>query len=67
VFPALPRFQPEGAEWMSSSQETITTLYGWTSVIIIIAAIFALLQNVAFPRLKALFFATYEVSKECPR
>jgi hypothetical protein len=62
VFPPLPRFQPDGIEWMSSSQETITILYGWTSVAVIVAALFALLQNIAFPRLKALFVATYEVS-----
>eukprot|EP00978_Attheya_sp_CCMP212_P018459 scaffold50543_cov47-Attheya_sp.AAC.1 len=26
-FPALPRFQPEGGEWMTSEQETVTNIY----------------------------------------
>lgn len=66
IFPPLPRFQPEGAEWMSESQETLTSVYGWTSVVILLVALVAFLQHIAFPRLRALFFSSYEVSNKRP-
>jgi len=61
VFP-LPRFQPDGAEWMSSSQETLTSLYGWTSLVVSIVALFAVFFGAVLPKIKGLFFPCYMVS-----
>ena len=35
TFPFIPQFQIFGEEWMSDSQERVTTLFGWTSVAVI--------------------------------
>lgn len=35
VFPFIPQFQIVNEEWMSDSQERVTTLFGWTSVAVI--------------------------------
>lgn len=58
----LPRFQPDGKEWMSAGQETLTSLYGWTSLVVIIMALFAVLSQAVIPKIKGLFFTCYEVS-----
>ena len=34
-FPPLPKFQPEGSEWMTDDQESILQIFGWTSVAIL--------------------------------
>lgn len=62
VFPPLPRFQPEGAKWMSESQETLTSLYGWTSVVVMLVASYAFLRNTIIPWIKSIYGSTYEVS-----
>lgn len=62
VFPPLPRFQPQGAEWMSPSQETITSLFGWTSVIALLVALVAFVRNNVVPSIQAYYQSTYEVS-----
>lgn len=62
VFPPLPRFQPEGGEWMSESQATITSLYGWASVTIVLVAFVVIFWMVLIPEIKGLFQSTYEVS-----
>jgi len=33
-FPFVPSRQPEGDEWMSDEQENITTVFGWTAVVV---------------------------------
>lgn len=60
VFPPLPRFQPEGMEWMSSSQATIVSLYGWTSLVVIVVAMLTFFRNVVYPFTKSIFVSTYE-------
>lgn len=40
-FPPTPRLQPEGLRWMTDSQETLTTIYGWTSVAVVVVFIVA--------------------------
>jgi hypothetical protein len=35
-FPAIPYWQKEGDEWMSSEQELITKVYGWTSFALVV-------------------------------
>ena len=62
IFPPLPRFQPEGAKWMSTSQEKLTSLYGWTSVIVLLGSGAAFLHNVVVPKIQSIFHSTYEVS-----
>lgn len=36
-FPHVPKFQPEGLEWMTADQERLTSLYGWTSIVVMAA------------------------------
>ena len=62
VFPALPRFQPKTSRWMSDSQETLTTLYGWTSVGVILVAVVAAFRNLVLPFVRGLYESNYEVS-----
>jgi hypothetical protein len=62
VFPPLPRFQPKNAKWMSDSQEKLTSLYGWTSVVVLLISVAAFLRNVIIPKIRALYENTYEVS-----
>jgi len=62
IFPPLPRFQSEGRQWMSESQETIVSLYGWTSVVVISLALLLVLYQIVIPRIRSLFSSTYEVS-----
>ena len=64
IFPPLPRFQnrTEGnLQWMTPSQEKLVSLYGWTSVIALIVAIWAGLKERLLPVLKSLFRNSYEV------
>jgi hypothetical protein len=37
VFPFVSSFQAPGEEWMTPSQEMVTTVFGWTSVAIVAA------------------------------
>ena len=62
VFPPLPRYQPEGYRWMSESQEMITSLYGWTSVIVVVIACIAFVRNAVIPKITSIYASTYEVS-----
>lgn len=36
-FPALPKWQMEGSEWMTEDQESVLVVYGWVGVAILIA------------------------------
>ena len=40
-FPPTPKIQ-QGLKWMSSSQERLTTIYGWTSVVVLLVYIVAI-------------------------
>lgn len=62
-FPALPRFQSESAMWMSQSQEVLTSLYGWTSVVVVLVIVVAVCRNLIFPFVRGLYESTYEVWK----
>ena len=57
-FPFLPEFQRSGAEWMTDEQETVTRLWGWTSVGVII---FVLTKIVLawWKALRGMFRSTY--------
>ena len=54
--------KPEGAKWMTESQETLTSLYGWTSVIVILVASCAFFRNNVVPWVRGIYGSTYEVS-----
>lgn len=61
AFPALARFQPEGFEWMTSEQETVSNMLGWTcvAVLTVVAAIF--INRILIRFLRNLFFSPYKV------
>jgi len=63
IFPPLPRFQPEGTTWMTESQELLTSLYAWSSVVVVFIASAAFIQNAIIPKIRAIYKSTYEVSK----
>lgn len=63
VFPPLPRWQEQlGSKWMTSSQETITALYSWSSLVVVVLALGMFVRNVVAPAVESVFKSTYEVS-----
>ena len=62
IFPPLPQFQPENAEWMSESQAKITSLYSWTAIIMILVGVILFLKENVVPYIESIFKSTYEVS-----
>jgi hypothetical protein len=61
TFPFIPKWQPEGEEWMTDQQETVTKVYGWTTVALIIAFfIFFSYKIVAW--FCSYFYGHYQVS-----
>lgn len=64
IFPPLPRFQEQlGGKWMTSSQETITSLYSWTSVAVVLLGVGFFAKNVAAPAVQSIYESTYSVSE----
>lgn len=61
AFPAIPSNQPEGGEWMSSSQD-FCSLYGWTSLVIV-CCVLGIFLNALRKRITPIFFRVYEVSR----
>ncbi len=55
----LPRFQKE-VNWMTPSQEKITSLYGWTGIIGLVIGLSFLLKNVIYHGIGSIFRSTYE-------
>mmetsp|Transcript_27370 Transcript_27370/g.65782 ORF Transcript_27370/g.65782 Transcript_27370/m.65782 type:complete len:1071 (-) Transcript_27370:1369-4581(-) len=39
AFPAIPNWQKEGDEWMTKEQELLTSFYGWTSFVLVVAVL----------------------------
>jgi hypothetical protein len=60
-FPALSAFQPVGDEWMTSEQETVTNIYGWTSVAVLVIVILKFIWG-WLEDLQGFFRSTYKVS-----
>ncbi len=58
TFP-LPRFQPE-LNWMSSSQEKIVSLYGWSSLVLGMMTFILFSRNSIAPAVSSIFKSTYE-------
>jgi len=61
VFPALPRFQPKGNEWMTKEQETLTKIYGWTSVAVLFGVV-VIFSSQFVQYFKNMFRSTYVAS-----
>ena len=61
LFPPLPRFQPEGQEWMTSSQAIITSLYAYTGCLMLVVALFVVIHQYLIPWIQSFFASSYEV------
>jgi hypothetical protein len=62
TFPFIPKWQPDGEEWMTEQQETVTTIYGWTAVaLILLFVVFFSYKVVAW--FCSYFYGHYMVSK----
>lgn len=48
AFPASPRWQENGLNWMTPNQETLVTLYGWTSLVVLIVFVLAVFGGTIF-------------------
>eukprot|EP00592_Proboscia_alata_P021321 CAMPEP_0194418704 /NCGR_PEP_ID=MMETSP0176-20130528/17880_1 /TAXON_ID=216777 /ORGANISM="Proboscia alata, Strain PI-D3" /LENGTH=266 /DNA_ID=CAMNT_0039225345 /DNA_START=31 /DNA_END=831 /DNA_ORIENTATION=+ len=59
AFPALPRHQIEGYEWMTDEQEMVTSLFGWTSIGIVVLILSSFIHRF-FMYLKAMYHSSYE-------
>lgn len=55
----LPRYQSEAA-WMSPTQELITSLYGWSSIVLILMCFIFFVKNALIPLISGLWYSTYE-------
>lgn len=45
-FPALPQWQKDGEEWMEREQEEIVTVHGWTSLVVLVLCVLAILSAI---------------------
>jgi hypothetical protein len=64
AFPMTPRVQYGGLKWMSSSQETLTEVYGWTSVVALILFIVIVFGGVLIKYSLSWLKGTYKPSGE---
>ena len=60
VFPPLPRFQPNNWRWMTEEQQTVTSLYGWTSLVAVLLAFLHFVKNNVLPWILSIYESTYE-------
>jgi hypothetical protein len=58
-FPFISKFQREGKEWMTPDQETITDVFGWTSVGVLVAIFLSFIWS-WFHALRGFFEGSYE-------
>jgi hypothetical protein len=63
TFPFVAAMQPEGGEWMTGDQETVTTIFGWSAVAIIAIVILTFLWGWV-EMSKGLFYSSYEVREK---
>ena len=64
AFPASPRWQENGLNWMTPDQETLTTLYGWTSLVVLIVFILAVFGGTMVRYALSWIHGMYSVSKK---
>jgi hypothetical protein len=60
IFPPFPRYQTVESKWMTSSQETIVSLYAWTALVVVITSMIILLRLILIPFFDKLFESNYE-------
>ena len=63
AFPASPRWQENGLNWMTPNQETLTTLYGWTSLVVLIVFILAVFGGTMVRYALSWIHGMYSVSR----
>lgn len=63
AFPALARFQPEGFEWMTSDQETVSNMLGWTCVVVLFFVAVIFINRILIRFLCNVFSSPYKVSR----
>jgi hypothetical protein len=63
TFPFIAAQQPEGDEWMTDDQETVTTFFGWSAVAITAMVILKFLWGWV-EMSKSLFYSSYEVREK---
>jgi hypothetical protein len=61
-FPPTERIQGNGLKWFTEDQDFITTVYGWTSVAVVIAVVLWLFGRSAIDLAKSIFTGVYQVS-----
>ncbi|KAL7559514.1 hypothetical protein ACA910_010325 [Epithemia clementina (nom. ined.)] len=66
-FPATSRLQPSDATWMSSSQEELANVYGWTSLGVFISFFLILFGNSGFAAFVSFFRHNYKPSGKVQR
>lgn len=59
LFPPLPRYQTD-AVWMTESQATITSLYGWTALVVVVIASLLFVKTILIPFVMSFFRGSYE-------
>jgi len=62
AFPAVPSNQPEGGEWMEPGQEKIASIYGWTSLFVLIGVLVIIFVRFLSLTLGHLFYPGYRPS-----
>lgn len=60
TFPFVPEQQPNGDEWMTEDQETITRIFGWTSVALTVLVILKFIWGWV-DGIQSLFHGNYSV------
>ena len=66
-FPPTERLQPEDEKWMTPSQETLTNVYGWTSLGVFVAFFVILFGSSIFDAFIAFFRQNYQPSGKVQR
>ena len=64
AFPAGPRWQENGLKWMTPNQETLTTLYGWTSVVVLVVFVVAVFGGTMVKYTLSWIRGMYQVSSK---
>jgi hypothetical protein len=61
AFPALARFQQEGEEWMTSDQERISAMLGWTSIAVLFFVAVIFINRILIRFLRNVLTSPYKV------
>jgi hypothetical protein len=59
-FPFIPEFQPEGLEWMTSEQESVTRIYGWSALILAFLVVLVFIFMIARSVIGMFFKDSYD-------